>query len=803
MAELDIHALEARWRARWRATGLHSTDLDGARRPFYNLMEFPYPSGEGLHVGHVYTYAGADALGRLRRMQGYDVFQPMGFDAFGIHSENYALKVGAHPAALIPANIARFRDEQLARLGCAFDWSRQLSTTDPAYYRWTQWLFVQLFRAGLAYQAEAPVNWCPRDQTVLANEQVVGGRCERCDTPVERRELRQWFFRISAYAERLLDYGGGDFPADWVARQRAWIGRSEGAEIDFAVAGEAEPATVFTTRPDTLFGATFLALAPEHPLAERIAAPERRAAVAAYIAATRNRPERERTVGADKTGVFTGAFAASPAGGAPVPIWVADYVLPHGGGAVMGVPAHDERDHAFALSFGLPVAPVVAPPGGAPLPYTGEGALVGSGPFSGMDSGAARGAIVAWLEGRGRGRGTVRYRLRDWLISRQRYWGTPIPIVHCARCGAQPVPEEQLPVLLPHVEAFRPTGVAPLAAVPEFVHTSCPGCGGPAERETDVSDTFLDSAWYFLRYPSTDRDDAPWDPARTARWLPVDQYAGGPEHTTMHHLYARFIARALYDLGHLPFEEPFKRLRLHGTITRDGAKMSKSRGNVVSPDGYIARYGADVTRMYMLFLGPWEEGGDFSDKGIGGVARFVGRLWTTLGGPAPGGEADKARVAEAAEVRRRLVARVTEGIEGHHFHVAVAALMEALGWLRERGAGLGEAAWLAFAQEYVLLLAPLAPHLAEELWARLGGPYSVHTQPWPAAGEQPAERATVELAVQVAGRLRDRIVVPAGADDEAVRAAALASPRVRAILADRPPRRVIVVPGRVVNIVPA
>jgi leucyl-tRNA synthetase len=636
MTPIDIHAIEARWRERWQAARLYEMDMDGAARPFYNLMEFPYPSGEGLHMGHVYTYCGADTLGRLKRMQGYDVFQPMGFDAFGIHSENYAMKVGRHPADLIPHNIRRFR-EQLQWLGCGFDWSRQVDTTDPQYYRWTQWLFVQLFKAGLAYQAEAPVNWCPRDQTVLANEQVVDGRCERCDTLVEQRVLKQWFLRITAYADRLLDVSGIDVPASWVKRQRAWIGRQE-----------------------------------------------------------------------------------------------AD--------------------------------------------------------------------------------GQVSYRLHDWLISRQRYWGPPIPIVYCERCGTLPVPEEQLPVVLPRIEAFRPTGSAPLAAVEAFVHTTCPACGGPARRETDVSDVFLDSAWYFLRYPSAEFHDRPWDAARTAKWLPVDFYAGGPEHATMHHLYARFVMMALHDMGHVPVSEPFRRLRMHGTITRDGAKMSKSRGNVVSPDRYLAEYGADITRMAMLFAGPWEEGGDFSDAGVSGIARFVARAWEVVGGRRRGDEEEDVSgspflpfssspllVTEAGRVLARTVARVTAGIEGLRFHTAISALIEALNWLREHGAGLDEATYERYARTWTLLFAPLAPHLAEELWHELGGSFSVHTQPWPEVEAVPEQAATIELAVQVDGRMRDRISVPADAAEQDVVRAALASARVQAALGGAEPSRVVVVPGRLVS----
>ncbi|HZB95481.1 MAG TPA: leucine--tRNA ligase, partial [Herpetosiphonaceae bacterium] len=503
-----IHEVEAKWPLYWEAAHLYQTDLDHAARPFYNLMEFPYPSGEGLHVGHVYTYCGADAFGRLRRMQGYDVFEPMGFDAFGIHSENFALKVGKHPAEVIPANMRRFKEEQLKRLGCQFDWSREVDTTQPDYYRWTQWIFLQLYKAGLAYQAEAPVNWCPHDQTVLANEQVIDGRCERCDTLIEQRVMRQWFLRITRYAERLLDFSGVDFPEAVIKRQSAWIGRSVGAEIDFPVPGTDRTITVFTTRPDTIFGATFVVLAPEHPLAETIASPEQWESVSRYIAQTGRKLERERLIGAEKSGVFTGSYAVNPANGRHIPIWIADYVLArYGGGAIMAVPAHDERDFDFARAYGLPVVPVVTPEGD-PLPpstpFTDDGVLIDSGPFSGLAGDEARRAITTWLEDREVGHPKVIYRLRDWLISRQRYWGPPIPIIYCARCGTVPVPEAELPVLLPPVADIRPTGTAPLAAVPEFVHTTCPTCGGPAQRETDVSDNFLDSAWYYLRYTSTD-----------------------------------------------------------------------------------------------------------------------------------------------------------------------------------------------------------------------------------------------------------------------------------------------------------
>ncbi|HEY0603206.1 MAG TPA: leucine--tRNA ligase [Herpetosiphonaceae bacterium] len=799
-----VHEIEAKWRQRWEANNLYQTDLDQARRPFYNMLEFPYPSGEGLHVGHVYTYCGADVFGRLRRMQGYDVFQPIGFDAFGIHSENFALKLGKHPAEVVPANIRRFREEQMKLLGCQFDWSREVDTTQPEYYRWTQWIFVQLFKAGLAYQAEAPVNWCPKDQTVLANEQVIDGRCERCDTPIVQRVMRQWFFRITDYAERLLDFSGVDFPESSIKRQTAWIGRSEGAEIDFAVVDRTDRITVFTTRPDTIFGATFLALAPEHPLVTTITTAEQRAAVTAYVDQAQRKLERERLIGAEKTGVFTGGYAINPATNQPIPIWVADYVLArYGAGAIMAVPAHDDRDYAFASAYSLPIVAVIQPvdSDSAGLPYAEDGVLIDSGAFGGMSSAEASRAIVSWLAERGSGRARVTYRLRDWLISRQRYWGPPIPIVYCDACGAQPVPEDQLPVLLPPIENFRPTGTAPLASIPEFVNTNCPQCGGPARRETDVSDNFLDSAWYFLRYLSTEYHDRPWDAERVRRWLPVDHYAGGPEHTTMHHLYARFIVKALHDLGLLPYDEPFKRLRLHGMITRNGAKLSKSRGNVISPDGYIAQYGADVFRMYMLFLGPWEDGGDFTDAGVSGVARFVGRLWELVTGAQPRGDGDPALSDEAERRRNQLIVRVGEGIDGMRAHVAIAALMEEVSWLRGHAARLSPAQWRRSIKTLVLLIAPLAPHFAEEAWERLGHSFSVHQQPWPEADIARLAAAQIEIPVQINGKLRDRILVAADASEPAVTAAALASDRVRAALDGHEPRRIVVVPGRAVNIV--
>jgi leucyl-tRNA synthetase len=811
--QYDPHRIEPKWQAIWEARKLYQIDLDAARHPFFNLMEFPYPSGEGLHVGHFYTYSGADTYGRYQRMRGHDVLQPMGWDAFGIHAENYALKIGENPRRVVPRNVRRFREEQMKPMGAAFDWSRELNTSDPSYYHWTQWIFIQLYKAGLAYRAKASVNWCPHCLTTLANEQVIDGRCERCDTPVEQRELTQWFFRITEYAERLLDYSGVDFTETTRRLQEHWIGRRAGAEIKFE-GPKNVTITVFTTRPDTLYGATFLVLAPEHPAVPAVARDAAKAEVAGYLERVQHRTEMERLAGdRSKTGIFTGAYARNPVDGRPLPIYVADYVLmDFGTGAIFGTPAHDQRDWEFAQTHGLPIIPVVQPPERSATDveeqaYEGDGRLINSGPYNGMTVNQAQDAIVADLEERNLARTAVSYRLRDWLISRQRYWGPPIPIIYCERCGQQPVPEEDLPVLLPETANYRPlgTGESPLESMPEFVHTTCPQCGGPARRETDVSDTFLDSSWYYLRYPNTEYEDRPWDPQRVARWLPVTNYIGGIEHSTMHHLYARFIWKALYDLGHIPKElgdEPFARLRLHGLIIKDGARMSKSRGNVVNPDAYVAEWGADVMRTYMLFLGPYEEGGDFRDTGIIGVNRFFHRLWDQViewSGPTVEPADVPPDDDRIRHILHRTIKRVGEDIEALGFNTAIAGLMEALNELR--GLSLTEAMQREAARTLTLLVAPFAPHLAEELWEHMGLPFSVHEQPWP---EWQTEWITAEnftLVVQVDGKVRDRIQVPADIDADAMQALALSSGAVQRHLDGRQPRRVVVVPGKLVNVV--
>ena len=741
-------------------------------------------------------------------MQGRSVFQPIGFDSFGIHTENYAIKVGEHPRTLTERTIANYR-RQLTSLGAAWDWSREIVTSDPTYYRWTQWIFVKLYRAGLAVRREAPVVWCPSCLTVLANEQLEGDRCERCGTRVEQRIMHQWFLRITAYADELLDgLDDLDWPESAKRAQREWIGRSQGTEIDFDVPDKDLRLRVFTTRPDTLFGVSFLALPPEHPDLETLAnGTEQLDEVHTFVEeALRERASFSvRSFGVDATpsGVFTGSFAIHPATGERLPIYVADYVLAtYGTGAVMGVPAHDGRDFRFAHANGLPVVQVIRPTGAASAPtgdpWTGDGGLLDSGRFTGMPSELARDAISEWLEARGAGRRAVRYRLRDWLISRQRYWGPPIPIVYCDDCGALPVPEADLPVILPDVVDFRPTGtgLSPLATAESFIDATCPSCGRAGRRETDVSDTFLDSAWYFLRYPSSDVDDRPWDLQRTERMLPVDSYAGGPEHVMRHHLYARFLTRALHDLELVPFAEPFPRLRLHGMLTKDGAKMSKSRGNVVNPDRYIADHGADVTRMYLLFIGPWDEGGDFSDASIAGIERFLRRIWRLITESHQDGHG-------SADLRTldRTIAAVAADIEKMRFNTAIASLMELVRWVRHERTAMSSDEWARVSNSVVLLLAPFAPYLAEELWSRIGGDYSVHEQGWPAHDPSALRADRVTVAIQVDGKTRDRMEVPAGTEREDALERALLSERVQRHITRGNVADVVYVQDRLINLV--
>jgi leucyl-tRNA synthetase len=812
--------VERKWQQRWEEQGTNrwtAEQLRSAEKPFYNLMMFPYPSAEGLHVGNIYAFTGADIYGRFKRLQGHQVFEPIGFDAFGIHSENYALRQGINPMELIPRNVERFT-AQLRRVGLMYDWSHTVDTTQPEYYRWTQWIFLQLYKAGLAEKKQAPVNWCPSCNTVLANEQVIGGLCERCDTPVEIRFLSQWFFKITKYAGRLLE---NLKTLDWSdttrKAQENWIGRSEGAELAFPIArrkvaddrhepaqlhGEKQEVRVYTTRADTVFGATYMVLAPEHPLVDRITSPEQREAVDAYRrqVAAQDLVTRRR-VDKTKTGVWTGAYAVNPATRQEIQVWVADYVfIEYGTGAIMAVPGHDERDFEFAGQFGLPIVRVVAGEGDdadSPLAeaYAGPGRLVNSGRFDGMETGEAKRAITEWLAEMGLGEPRVNYRLHDWTISRQRYWGPPIPILYCDACGIVPVPEDQLPVELPFITDYKPdnSGVSPLARHEEWYRTTCPSCGGSARRETDVSDTFLDSAWYFLRYPSTDSDAVPFDPQITRHWLPVDSYIGGNEHAVLHLLYARFVTMALHDMGLIHFEEPFTRFRAHGLIIKNGAKMSKSRGNVVNPDKYIAEWGADTIRTYLMFLGPYQEGGDFRDAGTIGPYNFLSRLW------------DSVLTCEErpldAEVEQKLhatVKKVTEDLEVLSYHTAVAAMMEYLNTVRAGGRTPEHAA----VEPLVRLVAPFAPHLAEELWERLGHARSIFVEAeWPSFDPAKAVADTVEFVVQVNGKVRARMPMARGIAEAEARDAALADEHVQRWIEGKQVRKTIFVPDRLLNLV--
>ena len=752
--------------------------------------------------------------GRFRRMQGRDVFEPIGFDAFGIHSENFALKAGLHPMDLIPANVANFT-RQLRRMGGMFDWDHTVDTTAPEYYRWTQWLFLQFFKHGLAEQKEAPVNWCPSDMTVLANEQVVVGACERCGTPVEQRFIRQWFLKITEYAGRLLDnLSGIDWSETTRKAQRAWIRRSRGAEIRFpvvtdAAGGDDVVVPVFTTRPDTVFGATYMVLAPEHALVDTVTSDACRDEVNAYRARTQAMDLVARQkIEKHKTGVFTGGYCINPATRQRIPVWIADYVLMgYGTGAIMAVPGHDERDFDFATTYGLPIVRVVADEGedaGTPLAIAYEypqGSLVNSGRYDGLSPEDAQRAIVEDLAARGLAEAQENFRLHDWCISRQRYWGPPIPIIHCGHCGPVAVPEEDLPVALPRVEDFRPdeSGVSPLARVRDWYEVPCPSCGRDATRETDVSDTFLDSAWYFLRYPSTDFDDRPFDGEITRRWLPVDTYIGGNEHAVLHLLYARFVAMALHDMGWIDFEEPFTQFRAHGLIIREGAKMSKSKGNVIVPDPIIERYGADTFRVYLMFLGPFMAGGDYQDKGISGPHGFLHRLWESVV-PREGELGDGPPDPALEPKLHRTIKRVTEQIAALRYNTAIAAMMEYLNAVR---AG-GRTPVRAEVEPLVRLVAPFAPHMAEELWRRLGHRESIFAGAnWPAFDPARAAELMVNVAVQVNGKVRGTVSVPKGSDREAVTELARAEPNVARHLDGMNIRRVIHVPDRLLNFVVA
>ncbi len=806
---------ETRWQDRWSADRLYQVTEESTSPKWYELTMFPYTSGD-LHIGHWYAMAPSDVHARFRRMQGYNVLYPMGFDAFGLPAENAAIRHSIHPFIWTMQNVENMRS-QLKRMGSCYDWSREIITCLPEYYKWTQWLFLKLYHGGLAYRAKAPVNWCPLCQTVLANEQVIAeGICERCETPVIKKDIEQWFFRITRYADELLDYSKIQWPERIKAMQTNWIGRSEGVEVGFGLEHPDladQELRVFTTRPDTIYGVTFAVLAPEHPLVDKLTTPEQRPAVDEYVAHTKTQTEIERlSTDGEKTGVFTGAYAINRLNGERVPLWIADYVLlSYGTGAVMAVPAHDARDFDFARKHGLPIRTVIAPPGwsGRDLDeaYVESGTMVNSARFDGMTSEQGWQAIASYMESQSYGKRTVTYRLRDWLISRQRYWGAPIPMVYCDKCGIVTVPESDLPVELPPDAEFRPTGESPLKYCDSFVHTRCPACEGPARRETDTMDTFMCSSWYMLRYASPDYDQAAFDPDRVNYWLPVDQYTGGAEHAVMHLLYARFFIKAIRDLGLINFDEPFLRLFNQGTIIAQRHKMSKSRGNVINPDQYVAELGADVVRAYLMFIGPWEQGGEWDDSGINGINRWFHRIWTlvteTQEASFPAHTVNSEAEHELLQKTHRTIKKVTEDLERFRFNTMLAALMEFTNYLSKVATdkAVSAAAWRESLRDLLLLLAPTAPHLMEELWALTGNPYSIHTQPFPVWGEQLVAEEEVTLVIQVNGKVRDKIVVPISITQAEARDLALAQPRVKAHVEGKEVTKLVYVPRKLLNLV--
>ncbi|CAN5871651.1 leucine--tRNA ligase [soil metagenome] len=818
LAPYDAASIEEKWRLRWESERIYTVADDNPRPKWYSLTMYPYPSGV-LHVGHWYAFAVPDVFARFQQMRGYNVLFPMGFDAFGLPAENAAIRHGIHPAPWTFENIAQMRT-QYRQMGAMIDWEREIVTCTPDFYRWNQWIFLQMLERGLAYRKAGPVWWCPNDQTVLANEQVIEGNvCERCGARVIRRDLEQWYFKITQYADELLqNLDGLDWPQRVKTMQRNWIGRSEGARLLFQLDSGAA-LEVFTTRPDTVWGATFMVLAPEHPLVGELTTPEHKDAVETYVDWSRRRSDIERQStdeSNEKTGIFTGSFARNPLTDEHIPIWIADYVLMgYGTGAIMAVPAHDERDFEFARTFNLPVRVVIQPEGelldGETLAeaYTGPGVMANSGRFDGLAVPKGVPAVIRWLEEDGRGRADVNFRLRDWLISRQRYWGTPIPVVYCDACGIVPVEENDLPVVLPLDAEFTPTGQSPLVSHEGFLNTECPRCGDPARRETDTMDTFVDSSWYWFRYTSPHDDAAPFDVRAAASWTPVDLYCGGIEHAILHLLYARFFTMVLGDLGLVSHREPFVRLRNQGIIlAEEGTKMSKSRGSQVAPDDLVEQYGADSLRLHLMYLGPWEQGGPWNSRGITGMERFIRRAFAlatetaaTLTGPPM--LLDNAVIRELQRWTHKTIKRVTEDIAGFQFNTMVAALIEFTNALIDmKSAGLhGSAEWRRAIETLVLLMAPSTPFVAEEMWQALGKPFSVHRQEWPEYDAALARDDEIEMIVQVNGKVRDKILAPAGLTEDRARELALESVRIQEHLAGSEPLRVIYVPGKLVNIV--
>jgi leucyl-tRNA synthetase len=843
----DHRSVERKWQARWKDAQLHRTVFDPARPKYYALDMFPYPSGTGLHVGHCEGYTATDIVTRWKRMQGFNVLHPMGWDAFGLPAENFAIKTGVHPRITTEQAIGNFR-RQIDSVGFAYDWARELNTTDPAYYKWTQWIFLRMFDKGLAYEGVVPINWCPSCKTGLANEEVSQGRCERCGTQVVRKDMRQWLLRITRYADRLAqDLSELDWPDSTVAMQRNWIGRSEGAEVVFKVAGAgSDEIRVFTTRPDTLFGATYMVLSPEHPLVEKVTTPDQAAAVAEYQTRARMKSDLERTdLAREKTGAFTGGHAINPVNNEKIPIWIADYVLiSYGTGAIMAVPAHDERDYEFAVKFGLTIRQVVAPPGGGAIEagkaFADDGVAVNSGQLDGLATAEAKKKITAELERTGQGKFAISYRLRDWVFSRQRYWGEPIPIIHCEKCGGPvPVPDSDLPVKLPDVERYLPTGTgeSPLAAIESWVNTSCPRCGSPARRETNTMPQWAGSCWYYLRFLDPKNDKEPWSKDADKQWMSVDLYVGGAEHSVLHLLYARFWHKVLFDMGYVSTKEPFQKLRHQGTVLahtyQDAAgryhefsevefrgevahlrasgeklkvaieKMAKSMLNGINPDDVVREYGADVLRLYEMFMGDFELPKPWDPRAIEGCNRFGKRVWRLVeeGGAPTDREAAKGPPADDQtnlRARHKTIKKVTQDLERMQFNTAIAAMMEYVNELSSRGASREDLVTL------VKLVGPFAPHLGDEAWEHLHPGASAGfliQQPWPTWDELVTQDTVVTLGVQINGKLRGNVQVPRDAPEAEIRQQALAVPNVAKHLEGKTVRKVIVVPGKIVNVV--
>lgn len=809
-------AIEKKWQQQWEDMRVDETDEESDKPKFYTLEQFPYPSGR-LHMGHMRVYSIGDVIARFKRMNGYRVLHPMGWDAFGLPAENAAIKNRVHPAKWTEDNIAYMREQQ-KRLGVSYDWNREVTTCEPDYYRFTQWLFLLFYERGLAYRKKATVNWCPGCLTVLANEQVEDGKCWRCDSLVENKELEQWFLRITDYAERLLDDLDNldGWPEKVKAMQRNWIGRSEGTEVTFTIPElDDTPVSVFTTRPDTLYGVTYMVFAPEHPLVERlIRGKEQEKEIRAFIDRMQNESAVTRTAAdEEKVGYFTGAYAKHPLTGEDIPLWVANYVLmDYGTGVVMGVPAHDERDFAFATKYNLPIKKVIERPGD-PLPeplaeaYVDEGVLVNSGRFNGMPNGQAIEEISDMLEKEQRGRRTVTYRLRDWLVSRQRYWGAPIPIVYCDGCGTVPVPKSDLPVFLPDDVSFDGQN-NPLMTSTSFIETDCPECGGPARRETDTMDTFIDSSWYFLRFTDAHNEELPFSKEQADKWLQVDEYIGGIEHAILHLLYSRFFTKVLFDAGMLSVDEPFNSLLTQGMVLKDGTTMSKSKGNVVSPDDIIAKYGADTGRLFILFAAPPERDFDWSDSGVEGSFRFLNRVWRivnehkALFAEGPAADPEESDSKALYRMIHTTIKRVTDDIgTRYNFNTAISAIMELVNAIQSYPETADRGTLREAIKTAVLLLAPITPHLSEELWHRMGHADSVHKQSWPSYDEAALVQDEVEIVVQINGKVRDKLTVPADADNEQMEELALARAKIKEQTRGKTVRKVIVVPKKLVNIV--